>query len=103
MVDYAVTFCYVGIVSWACAWTAATMSMITASRQAKRMKKDYFKSILRQDVGFYDTVDAAVISQQLTDETKIIQDAIGEKLSTSIKDQNVKMSIFFEIKNDYKF
>ena len=30
-------------------------------------------------------MDTAVISQQLTEETKKIQDAIGEKLSTSIK------------------
>jgi len=87
MANYSVTFCYIGVASWGCAWMSTTMSMISSSRQAKMIKTEYFKSILRQDVGYYDTVDAAVISQQLTDETKIIQDAIGEKLSTSIKDR----------------
>lgn len=87
MVDYAILFCYVGVGAWIAAWIGTSLSMISAARQAKKMKIAYFQSILRQEVAFYDTVDAAVISQQLTDETKKIQDAIGEKLSTSIKGQ----------------
>jgi len=86
MIDFAVKFCYVGLVCWITAWIGTSFSMISSARQAKQIKIAYFKSILRQDVGWYDTVDAAVISQQLTDETKKIQDAIGEKMSTSIKE-----------------
>ena len=46
---------------------------------------EYYKALLRQDVGFYDEKETAVLSQKVTEDVKKIQDALGEKFSTTVK------------------
>ena len=50
-----------------------------------RFQIEYYKALLRQDVGFYDENEAAVLSQKVTEDVKKIQDALGEKFSTTVK------------------
>ena len=63
MAGYSLSFTYFGIVCWITSWAGLSLSMISSARQMEKIKIAYFKSILKQEVGFYDTVDAAVISQ----------------------------------------
>ena len=71
--------------------------MSKAADQAKRMKRAYYHGLLRQDIGkirttlflillgFYDAEEAAVLSQRLTGDIKKVQDAVGEKLTSTVK------------------
>lgn len=60
----------------------------TAERQTSRMRMDYLKSVLRQEVGFFDKGDDSsttfkIISSISTDAV-LIQDATGEKVSLQL-------------------
>ena len=73
MTDFALTFCWVAIGCWIASWIGSTFSMVSAARQAKVIKKEYFRAILRQEIAYFDTVDPAAVAQQLTEETKKVK------------------------------
>lgn len=85
MTQYSLYFCYLSIAQTLTAAIATSLSMLSAQRQVTRIRKAYFAATLRQEVAYYDTVDSAVTAQAMTQESKKIQDAIGEKYSTSLK------------------
>lgn len=60
--------------------------MITGERQAARIRSLYLKSILRQDIAFFDqeTSTGEVISR-MSGDTILIQNAIGEKVCMNTK------------------
>ncbi|CAK9183539.1 unnamed protein product [Ilex paraguariensis] len=60
--------------------------MVTGERQAARIRRLYLKAILRQDIGFFDKgTNTGEIIQRMSDDTVIIQDAIGEKVGKAIQ------------------
>lgn len=57
---------------------------ITAERQTSRIRKEYLKSVLRQEVGFFDNQDASCSTFQVVStisaDAHLIQDVIAEKV-----------------------
>jgi ATP-binding cassette subfamily B (MDR/TAP) protein 1 len=55
--------------------------MVTGARQAARIRSLYLKTILRQDVAFFDkeTKTGEVVGR-MSGDTVLIQDAVGEKV-----------------------
>lgn len=54
---------------------------VTGERQAARIRCLYLKTVLRQDIGFFDQeTNTGVIIESLSSDTLTIQDAIGEKV-----------------------
>jgi ATP-binding cassette subfamily B (MDR/TAP) protein 1 len=70
-----------------------TFWMITGERQSARIRSLYLKTILRQDIPFFDqeTTTGEVIGRMAGD-TILIQDAIGEKVC-----RNTCRIILFEV------
>ncbi|KAM7487967.1 hypothetical protein LguiB_025451 [Lonicera macranthoides] len=55
--------------------------MITGERQAARIRSLYLKTILRQDIGFFDKdTNTGEIVERMSGDTVIIQDVIGDKV-----------------------
>lgn len=55
--------------------------MVTGERQAARIRTLYLKTILRQEVGFFDKeINPGEIVERMSGETVLIQDAMGEKV-----------------------
>lgn len=55
--------------------------MITAERQAARIRSFYLKTILRQDIAFFDKeISTGEVVGRMSGDTLLIQDAIGEKV-----------------------
>ena len=55
--------------------------MITGERQAARIRSLYLTTILRQDVGFFDKeANTGEIVGRMSDDTVLIQEAMGEKV-----------------------
>lgn len=55
--------------------------MITGERQATRIRGLYLKSILRQDIAFFDTeTTTGEVIGRMSGDTILIQDAMGEKV-----------------------
>lgn len=55
--------------------------MVTGERQAARIRSLYLKTILRQDVGYFDQESkTGEVVERMSGDTVIIQDAMGEKV-----------------------
>lgn len=52
----------------------------SAHKQIGRVRRLFFRSVLRQDMGWYDTRDPATFATKLTENLDKMQDGIGEKL-----------------------
>jgi ATP-binding cassette subfamily B (MDR/TAP) protein 1 len=64
--------------------------MVTGSRQAARIRSLYLKTILRQDVAFFDKeTKTGEVVERMSGDTVLIQDAVGEKVQNSCKN-NIK-------------
>lgn len=55
--------------------------MVTGERQAARMRNLYLKTILGQDIAFFDKeITTGEVIGRMSGDTVLIQDAIGEKV-----------------------
>ncbi|RZC49566.1 hypothetical protein C5167_017985 [Papaver somniferum] len=55
--------------------------IVTGERQAARIRKFYLKTILRQDIAFFDTeTNTGEVIGRMSGDTVLIQDAMGEKV-----------------------
>lgn len=55
--------------------------MVTGERQAARIRGLYLKTILRQDVAFFDKeTNTGEVVERMSGDTVLIQDAMGEKV-----------------------
>ncbi|GAB2282087.1 ABC transporter B member 11, variant 3 [Dionaea muscipula] len=60
--------------------------MVTGERQAARIRNLYLKTILRQDIGFFDTEsNTGEVVGRMSGDTVLIQDAMGEKVGKFIQ------------------
>lgn len=58
--------------------------MVTGERQAARIRNLYLRTILRQDITFFDTeTSTGEVVGRMSGDTILIQDAMGEKVSTT--------------------
>jgi ATP-binding cassette subfamily B (MDR/TAP) protein 1 len=55
--------------------------MVTGERQAARIRSLYLKTILKQDIAFFDTeTNTGEVIGRMSGDTILIQDAMGEKV-----------------------
>ncbi|KAH0650120.1 hypothetical protein KY284_030032 [Solanum tuberosum] len=104
--EYALKLVYVAVGVGVSAFIEGFCWTRTAERQTSRIRKEYLKSVLRQEVGFFEKQDASsstfqVISTISTD-THIIQDVIAEKDTYGIAGSIVEQAIS-SIRTVYSF
>lgn len=56
--------CCLGAVGMITALVMYTTWMVTGERQAIRCRKEYLKSLLKQEIGWFDTIDQSSVSSQ---------------------------------------
>lgn len=62
-------------------FSEVTSWMVTGERQAARIRALYLKTILRQDVAFFDKeTNTGEVVGRMSGDTVLIQDAMGEKV-----------------------
>ncbi|KAL2614004.1 hypothetical protein R1flu_025696 [Riccia fluitans] len=60
--------------------------MMTGERQSSRIRGLYLKAILRQDISFFDEeVSSGDVISRMSDDTVLIQEAMGEKVGNAIQ------------------
>jgi len=68
--------------------------MITGERQAARIRSLYLKTILRQDIGFFDVeMTTGEVVGRMSGDTVLILDAMGEKVNKRKLRQKKKVFI----------
>ncbi|XP_074268046.1 ABC transporter B family member 21-like [Silene latifolia] len=82
----ALKFVYLAIGSGVASFLQVACWMVTGERQASRMRNLYLKTILRQDVAFFDKeVNTGEVVGRMSGDTVLIQDAMGEKVGQFIQ------------------
>ncbi|KAH9797569.1 ABC transporter B family member 9 [Citrus sinensis] len=88
----AVKFLYLAAGTGIAAFLQVSCWMVTGERQATRIRGLYLKTILRQDIGFFDTeTTTGEVIGRMSGDTILIQEAMGEKVGKFIQ----LMSTFF--------
>ncbi|PIN20098.1 Multidrug/pheromone exporter, ABC superfamily [Handroanthus impetiginosus] len=83
---------YVALGCGAAAFLQVACWMITGERQASRIRTLYLRTILRQDIAFFDKeVHTGEVIGRMSGDTVLIQDAMGEKVGKFVQ----LMSTFF--------
>ena len=70
---------------------------ITGERQATRVRSLYLKSVLRQDISFFDLeMTTGQIVSRMSGDTVLVQDAIGEKVRNFSKynEEHVRKKLY---------
>ncbi|XP_047610351.1 ATP-binding cassette sub-family B member 5 [Phacochoerus africanus] len=55
--------------------------VMTAARQTKRIRKQFFHSILAQDISWFDSCDIGELNTRMTEDINKINDGIGDKIA----------------------
>uniref|UniRef100_A0ACD5V8Z7 Uncharacterized protein n=1 Tax=Avena sativa TaxID=4498 RepID=A0ACD5V8Z7_AVESA len=81
-----INFVYLGIGAGVASALHVSCWAITGERQAARIRAQYLKAILRQDIAFFDKeMSTGQVVERMCGDTFLIQDAIGEKVGKYIQ------------------
>uniref|UniRef100_A0A7N0REW6 ABC transporter B family member 9 n=1 Tax=Kalanchoe fedtschenkoi TaxID=63787 RepID=A0A7N0REW6_KALFE len=84
--EVSLKFVYLAIVAGTASFLQVACWMATGERQAARIRSLYLKTMLRQDVGYFDTeVTTGEVIGRMSGDTNVIQEAIGEKVGKFIQ------------------
>ncbi|EDK31467.1 multidrug resistance protein-like transporter family ABC domain protein (macronuclear) [Tetrahymena thermophila SB210] len=75
-------FLYIGLGTFFLSWVQMSCWMISGERQSITFRKEYFKAVLSQEVGWYDMINPNELASKIATECFQIQGAIGEKVPT---------------------
>ncbi|WVZ96174.1 hypothetical protein U9M48_041843 [Paspalum notatum var. saurae] len=79
-------FVYLAVASAVASFVQVACWMITGERQAARIRTLYLRTILRQEVGFFDQhTSTGEVVGRMSGDTVLIQDAMGEKVGKFIQ------------------
>ncbi|OQS05543.1 ATP-binding Cassette (ABC) Superfamily [Thraustotheca clavata] len=80
----ALKFVWIGIGVIVCGFGQVACWSIAASRQGKRLKYEYIRAILRQEIGWFDVNKPMELATKVADTSLIIQDGMGRKVGDGI-------------------
>jgi len=66
MQDFALYYVYLAIGNLVVAYGQMAMWTLTATRQVRQMRLHFFRSVLKQDIGWFDTTDPGELNSRLT-------------------------------------
>ena len=75
-------FFYLGLGALVSSWIAFASWTIVSERMGVKCRKEYMKSLLRQDVGWYDLVNQFELSSNFNKDALAYQKATGEKIGS---------------------
>ena len=67
MTKFALYYVYLATGNLVVAYGQMAMWSLTATRQVKKMRLAFFRSILKQDIGWFDTTDPGELNSRLTE------------------------------------
>ncbi|KAJ2308963.1 hypothetical protein IWW55_000054 [Coemansia sp. RSA 2706] len=76
---FCLLFFILGIVMWVVSFGVNACWAISAENQGLRIRKLYYKSIMRQDIGWFDTIKTGELTTRITNDVNLVQEGLGEK------------------------
>ncbi|CAB4414464.1 unnamed protein product [Rhizophagus irregularis] len=78
---FTLLFVYFAIVAFFTNYFYMACWVATGERITRRIREQYFRAILRQDIAYFDKLGAGEVTMRITNDTHLIQDGISEKVS----------------------
>ncbi|XP_061530026.1 ATP-dependent translocase ABCB1-like isoform X5 [Phycodurus eques] len=83
--SFAIYYSIIGAILMVAAYIQAAFFALAAGRQIKRIRTDFFHSIMRQNIGWFDVNETATLNTRLVDDICKIQEGIGDKMGMLIQ------------------
>ncbi|KAJ2709502.1 hypothetical protein H4R19_004218, partial [Coemansia spiralis] len=77
---FCLLFFVLGLAMWVLSFGVNACWAIAAENQGLRIRKLYYRSILRQNIGWFDTVKTGDLTTRITNDVNLVQEGLGEKL-----------------------
>ncbi|KAH7562562.1 hypothetical protein BM1_02082 [Bipolaris maydis] len=75
---------YIAIASFACIYTHLVCWNLASQRLAQRVRDRYLRNLLRQDMTFFDKLQAGEVSSRLNGDIQAIESGTGEKVGVAL-------------------
>ncbi|XP_048010272.1 ATP-binding cassette, sub-family B (MDR/TAP), member 4 isoform X1 [Megalobrama amblycephala] len=85
MTTHAIYYSIMGFVVLFAAYMQVAFWTLAAGRQVKRLRKKFFHSIMKQEIGWFDVNETGELNTRLTDDVYKINEGIGDKLGMLIQ------------------
>ncbi|XP_054636998.1 ATP-dependent translocase ABCB1-like isoform X1 [Dunckerocampus dactyliophorus] len=85
MTNFAIYYSILGALVLVAAYMQVAFFTLSAGRQVKRIRKHFFHSVMRQDIGWFDVSETGELNTRLTDDVYKIQEGIGDKVAMLIQ------------------
>nr|XP_006812790.1 PREDICTED: multidrug resistance protein 1-like [Saccoglossus kowalevskii] len=85
MTRYSIYYCIVGGAVFVASYFQVCFWTMSAERQTLKIRKVFFKSILRQEIGWFDKHQSGELTTRLTDDMEQVRTGIGDKFSLIIQ------------------
>ncbi|GAB7365491.1 hypothetical protein MBLNU230_g6564t1 [Neophaeotheca triangularis] len=76
---------YIAVAEFVLSFVSTVGWQHTGRRVTRKVREQYFSTLLRQNVGFFDSFGTGKVTSQLTSDMNAIQNAISEKVGLTIK------------------
>ncbi|XP_067304664.1 ATP-binding cassette, sub-family B (MDR/TAP), member 4 [Pseudorasbora parva] len=80
MTRHAIYYSIMGFVVLVAAYVQVAFWTLAAGRQVKKLRKKFFHSIMKQEIGWFDVNETGQLNTRLTDDVYKINEGIGDKL-----------------------
>ncbi|XP_059027307.1 ATP-binding cassette sub-family B member 5 [Mustela lutreola] len=81
MIKLTLYYTGIGVTALVFGYMQISFWVITAARQTKRIRKQFFHSVLAQDIKWFDGCDIGEFNTRMTNDINKISDGIGEKIA----------------------
>ncbi|KAJ3124101.1 (ABC) transporter [Physocladia obscura] len=78
-------FVYFGIAMFFAGYSSQCLWVLAGENQSRKIRELYLRSILRQDLGWFDMAEEGSLTTRLAQDTSLIQDGISEKAGLCIQ------------------
>ncbi|KAK6086074.1 Leptomycin B resistance protein pmd1-like protein 2 [Seiridium cupressi] len=77
-------YVYIGVAEFGVIYISTAGFTYTGERIAQKIRKEYLRAILRQNIGYFENLGAGEITTRITADTNLIQDGISQKVGLTL-------------------
>ena len=81
---YVLYFVYLAIGEFCLIYTCTVLFIYTGEHITSKIREQYLRAILRQNIGFFDKLGAGEVTTRITADTNLVQEAISEKVGLTL-------------------
>ncbi|XP_052821017.1 ATP-dependent translocase ABCB1-like isoform X1 [Mya arenaria] len=85
MTEYSLYYVYIGAAVFVASYIQNSMWAISCERQTHRIRKQFFRAILRQEVAWFDVHQSGELTTRLADDLERVREGMGDKVSFTLQ------------------